>query len=110
MARPRKEYNFSKDVKLKALRSTDFCCSECGKHKSKTPEKYLEIHHILPIWAYLMAKEYFNQLGINDDFMRSENNAEPLCITHHREKHEGETLEMYKQMAVAMLGIANAGD
>lgn len=109
MPRPRKEYNFSKDVKLKALRSTDFCCAVSGLHKRETLEGYLEIHHQIAICFYLAYKEWFNSIGIDDDFIRSVNNALPLSVAEHRKIHEQESLEYYKSIAIALLGLVQAG-
>lgn len=78
----RAPYEFSSDVKLDALRRANWRCERCGKHKSETPEGYLEIHHILAIG--IVIKDY-PQLA--PAIVKSLANAEVLCCDCHTQIH-----------------------
>lgn len=82
----RAPYEFSPEVKLDALKRAHWRCERCGKHKSETPEGYLEIHHILAIG--IVIKDY-PQLA--PAIVKSLANAKVLCCDCHTQIHREET-------------------
>ena len=77
MSRP-KEYRFSDEVKLEALRRSDFRCENCGRHKTETAEHYLQAHHLL---AVSMAVRHYPELA--PALVASLANIKILCADCH---------------------------
>jgi len=97
----RAAYEFSKETILEALRRSDFCCEECGKHKSQTPEHFLEAHHRIGI--YYFVKHHREFPDITREIMRSLANCSVLCNECHTRIHAQESLQYYKTIAELVL-------
>lgn len=87
MARGRRsnypEYEFSKSTVIEALKRANFTCENCGTRKLDTPEKYLEIHHLIYVW-------YAIDNNIPHAIITSVENAMCLCHSCHVELHRAE--------------------
>lgn len=78
MQRPR-EYEFSSEVKLAALRRSNFKCEDCGVPKHLARDGYLEIHHMLGVAA---AIQFYPSLA--PAIISSLANARTLCKDCHQ--------------------------
>ena len=70
---------FTKEVKIEALKKADWCCEECGIKKQDTVNGYLEIHHRVGIAVALL-----NHPELSHAMIASIANAVVLCIPCHR--------------------------
>ena len=69
---------FTKEVKIEALKKADWCCEECGVKKKDAVEGYLEIHHRVGIAVALL-----NHPELSHAMIASIANAVVLCIPCH---------------------------
>jgi len=71
---------FTREVKIEALRKADWCCEECGIKKKDAVDGHLEIHHKVGIAVALL-----NHPELSHAMIASIANAVVLCIPcHHR--------------------------
>jgi len=70
---------FTREVKIEALRKADWCCEECGIRKRDAVNGYLEIHHKVGIAVALL-----NHPELSHAMIASIANAVVLCIPCHR--------------------------
>jgi len=70
---------FTKEVKVEALRKADWCCEQCGIKKKDALDGYLEIHHRVGIAVALL-----NHPELSHAMIASIANAVVLCIPCHR--------------------------
>lgn len=76
--RPR-EYEFTPETKILALKRANFRCEDCGVPKHKSKDGYLEIHHVLAVMA---AVNYYP--NIPHVIIASLANAMVLCKDCHQ--------------------------
>lgn len=106
-----KEYEFTYSTKINALIRDSFTCQKCHKHKTEVTPKYLEIHHIVPIW---FALKFLPHLAAT--YFTSVDNAQCLCRSCHNEEHLEKGVTDYWPLAIALLGVnfeehySSAGD
>lgn len=79
----RKKYEFSDEVRVAALRRSDYCCEalDCLRNED------LQVHHIVSIGFYRKNKRSLKSQGFNEGIMSSLANAEVLCKDCHSDYH-----------------------
>lgn len=80
MNRPR-EYEFTPETKLEALKRANFRCEGCGVPKREARDGYLEIHHVLGVAA---AIKFYPSLA--PAIISSLANAQVLCKDCHQQE------------------------
>jgi len=91
-----KTCEFTKEVKVEALRKADWCCEECGIKKKDTVDGYLEIHHRVGI-----AVALHNHPELSHAMIASIANAVVLCIPCH-DLMDREDPKHHKEYAVEL--------
>jgi len=106
-----KTCEFTKEVKLEALRKADWCCEECGIKKKDAVEGYLEIHHRVGVVVALR-----NHPELSHAMISSIANAVVLCIPCHRlmdsedPKHHNEYAKELRSIYVRHMQLEFARD
>lgn len=98
MNRPR-EYEFTPDTKIDALKRSGFKCELCGVPKHEARDGYLEIHHKLAIAA---AINYYPSLA--PALIRSIANAQVLCKDCHQQEDNRMRFN-HPMIAAGLLGM-----
>ena len=86
-------YEFSKRIKNVARNKWH------AEHPNREDE-ILEVDHIVAIW-------WMKKNNIPPIVGKSGQNAQALPVQEHKEKHQNETDEMYRTLAIALLGFVN---
>lgn len=99
MQRP-KEYEFSFETKVAALRRANWKCEDCGTPKQKARDGYLEIHHMLAVAA---AINFYPSIA--PAVITSLANARALCKDCHQKRDNAMRFDhpTYAAILVGML-------
>jgi len=101
-----KSCEFTREVKIEALRKADWCCEECGIKKQDAVDGYLEIHHKVGVAVALL-----NHPELSHAMIASIDNAVVLCIPCHRlmdsedAKHHREYAKELRSMCVRQMQL-----
>jgi len=101
-----KSCEFTKEVKVEALKKADWCCEQCGIKKKDAEKGYLEIHHRVGIAIALL-----NHPELSHAMIASIANAVVLCIPCHRlmdsedPKHHKEYAQELRSIYVRLMQL-----